>query len=493
MTTVPPHPNTDPPPQVMSTIASIAAPADPDASPTEVRRSRRKRTQKDADIEELSPDNITPTPVNITLPTEGEKKRKTGSQPTTSTPLPAQSSYSFNFTSPAPPQHTPLIEESFFPQMASPSPTNTNAPPSLQLGAFDLDHDMSVSEANTSQSLDTPAQSRTTSSLKSRLIVARERGHKINANSPVSKDPMDKYTKGKMPGVHYNHPTAALDFIDFDQIDDWETLPDGKLLAHPFGHEVRTIDSHQGIKASIFAAVIDITQSDTVGVCSPRPCPSLKGTPSIFLIYNISDLHRKMLLKREVWSSSTFTFRVTNLDPVRPDYLFGLTNLTIKDRKQVHKLVEKVWAHQDTATFIDSVTDTYPDDEKATIKKDFDEFTKSMWVKTLKIKKRGGDETPTFNVYATAKFINDDGLWCLTRNFFASQIYAPQFQDPGIAGTDLHRCSICHGVDHPRGLCPFLLVVGWNGPFAEVPEAKNGDDNRKPWSAKPWKGKGRAF
>ena len=250
-----------------NTLSAIAtAPQiDPAPSPTETRRSRRKRSQKDASIGELSPGHNAPDAVIPTYPVEQEKKRKTTAPVATSTPAPAQALYSFDFSAQTP-QNSPLVEESFQPQMATPSP-GVDISPSLQLGAFDLD--VTISEANTSISLDTSTQNRTATSLKDRIIAAKERGTQVNANNSTTNDPIDKYTKGNMPEVYYNHPTAALDFIDIDQVGDWEGLPDGKFLAHPFGHEVRSTDNHQEIKANLFAAVIEITQSETVGYAPP--------------------------------------------------------------------------------------------------------------------------------------------------------------------------------------------------------------------------------
>ena len=308
-------------------------------------------------------------------------------------------------------------------------------------------------------------QKRVTTSLKSRIIVANERDTNANLNNLATKDPISKYTKAKMPNVYYSHPTAALDFIDVNQVGDWENLPDGKLLAHPSGHEVRNLDMHQGIKANLFAAIIDITQSETVGICSPRPSPTAMGMPIIFLIYNISELHRQMLLKRKVWSSTPFTFRVTTLDPVSPDYLFGITHLTIKSDTEVKKLVRKVWDSQTSVAFLENIITGTPSEQRPQIKNDIDNFSKSMRVELLDTRKHGGAYAPTFNVLADGKLINDDDTWCRLRTFFTAQSYAPQFQDPGLTGADLHRCSICQGIDHPRGLCKFPKVEGWNGPF----------------------------
>ncbi|KAN0104006.1 hypothetical protein V8E52_011407 [Russula decolorans] len=280
-------------------------------SPTEARRSRRlgKRTQKDANIGDILPENSLSSTT-----TEREKKRKTGTAPVTACDTPEQPQTPFDFTFPSQlTMNSPLIEESFHPQMMSPYRESVTAP----LLNNETPMDITTSEANTSLSLDT-SLTRTASSLKDRMIAAKEHGTKINTNSAVSNDPIDKYTKGSMPNVYYSHPTAALDFIDIDQVGDWENLPDGKLLAHPFGHEVRSMVAHQEIKTNLFAAVLEITQSDSVAICAPRPPTSPPGTPSVFLIYNISELHRQMLLKCEVWSSTVFTFRTTTLDPVSP-------------------------------------------------------------------------------------------------------------------------------------------------------------------------------
>lgn len=402
---------------------------------------------------------------------ERGKKRRTGALSTTNTPDHPQTPFNFNFATQTS-VNSPLIEESFRPQMTSlgleaiPVPLPTNEP----------DPDTTISEANTS--LNT-SQTRTVSSLKDRIIAANERGPKINTNSTVSKDPIDKYTKGgAMPNVYYSHPTPALDFIDIDQVGDWENLPDKKLLAHPFGHEVQSIEFHQEIKANLFAAVVEITQSDTVGICSPRPCASLAGTPTVFLIYNISEPHRQLLLKREVWSAKNFTFRATSLDPVSPDYLFGITDITTESTTEVKNVVRKVWNSQTTTNFLESMTDTLPDENKTETRLNLDNFSKSMRVEKMDTRKLGGAATPAFNVLADGKLINNDGLWCSLRNFLAIQPYALQFQDPSPAGMDLHRCSICHGIDHPRGLCPFPHVPGWNGPFREFPDTnlKQGDN-----------------
>lgn len=138
-----------------------------------------------------------------------------------------------------------------------------------------------------------------------------------------------------MPSVYYSHPMATINFIDVEQIGNWEDLPEGKLLAHPFRYEAKIFKNHQKIKADLFAAVEEITQSSTVDICFSHPCFLSRGTSMVFLIYNILELHCQMLLKHEVWSSMDFTFRVTTLNLACLDYLFRITELTTKSIQQV--------------------------------------------------------------------------------------------------------------------------------------------------------------
>jgi hypothetical protein len=157
-------------------------------------------------------------------------------------------------------------------------------------------------------------------------------------------------------------------------------------------------------------AIVKITQSNTIGICSPHPCPSSLGTLIVILVYNLSELHRQMLLKWEVWSLTVFTFWVTSLNPVSPNYLFSITNLITKNNTEVWDVVWKVWNSQNTTNFLETVMVTFPNNHKAAIKTSLKDFSKSMWVKMMDTWKKEGAAAPTFNVYAKGKLIKNNGL-----------------------------------------------------------------------------------
>ena len=99
-------------------LSAAMAVDDPISTPMETRRTRKKRSQKDASISEPGPGKNTTTPTDTSNAAEGEKKRKTIVPPADSTPQSPKQMYNFNFAS----QTSLLVEDSFRPQMTSPSP-----------------------------------------------------------------------------------------------------------------------------------------------------------------------------------------------------------------------------------------------------------------------------------------------------------------------------------------------------------------------------------
>ena len=202
--------------------------------------------------------------------------------------------------------------------------------------------------------------------------------------------------------------------------------------------------------------------------------------PTVFLIYNLTDAQRQTLILREIWSSKTITFRVTTMDPIRPDYLFSIRGLITKSIDEVRDTVLQVWKGQAAQDFILSLQQTIPDPLLQQASATLQDVTKSLKITMLDTKDLGGTSAPSFNIYIQAHLIPDDSLWCHLRNFFASQEYALPFQQPGRAGANFFHCTICHSIDHPRGLCHFPTTEGWNGPTWRIQGVRcNATDRNK--------------
>jgi hypothetical protein len=309
------------------------------------------------------------------------------------------------------------------------------------------------------------------SSVTARLEAAAGR-NAIESPNRTPREPIDKYTCTTMPDIHDAHPTAALDFIDIELVTDWEQCPGGKLLAIPFEIEAQDADIHDGIRDKIFTAVTEITQSREIGTSTPKRSKEaieLDYAPTSFLIYNLSDTQYDLLLRRKVWSSSAITFRVIQLNQPCPDFLFCIKGFGIYITEYILNMVRSVWLGDEVLDVVDAISETFPEDTRTQVKSTILEFLNSVRVSLLEVKTVGDILQPHFNVYATGSLISNDDVWLYLRKFLAGCKYGSPTHGVGTTIITPFQCTICHGVDHPKGLCPFPKIPGWNGPGAPPP------------------------
>jgi hypothetical protein len=96
--------------------------------------------------------------------------------------------------------------------------------------------------------------------VKDRLLEAKEQGNTFGTKMTAC-IPLNKYTEATFPLIHYMHPTTIFDHLNVNQVEEWENLPKGKILAQPFGPDARNIGKHPYLKTLLFAAIVEITNS----------------------------------------------------------------------------------------------------------------------------------------------------------------------------------------------------------------------------------------
>ena len=270
-----------------------------------------------------------------------------------------------------------------------------------------------------------------------------------------------------MPKVHDAHPTSSFLYIDLDLVSEWELLDGGKLLIIPFGDAARDPKLHDVIKNRILYAVAEITRSQGIGVSAPTPSVDADEEdrfPSSFLTYNLTDSQKKLLLDRGVWSSPAITFRAAPFHPSNPDYLFTIRGFSLNIEDRIQTLVHNVWHDAETANFVHDTINAAPDGDRITLNFAIVSFLDSLNVTCLNIKERGGGLTPRFNIYATGAMIPHHTTWLDIRQFLADRLYYAPLVGQGEVLMSPYNCNVCHSIDHPRGMCPFPTIKGWNGP-----------------------------
>lgn len=100
-------------------------------------------------------------------------------------------------------------------------------------------------------------------------------------------------------------------------------------------------------------------------------------------------------------------------------------------------------------------------------------FLDSVQVTRLDTRDKGNTLKPTFNIYADGSFINDVKTWVTIRAHLANRTYHSTKLGQGKTDIIPFRCGLCHGVDHPRGMCPFPDLDGWKGPKKRIGNIPN--------------------
>ncbi|KAN0129871.1 hypothetical protein V8E53_012343 [Lactarius tabidus] len=269
-----------------------------------------------------------------------------------------------------------------------------------------------------------------------------------------------------MPEIHDTSPMALLEGINKNQLMVWLKTATGKVLARPFDSEVKYQPNHLAIAKTLIAAVNEITGQTNVAVATPtreKKSPDRKKHPITFLIHNLSPHSVLTLLERKVWSSNVISFQVSPMNMEKPNFLFTLTGLTSQDAGHIDNLMATAWKDPVTEAYVNSLIKQAPTWQQHQLSIDIDNFLSSTTITTLDIKFKGGQPDPHYNVYADGKTLKCDELWKEIRNFLKGRTYNSPICGKGTARKQFFYCSLCHGCDHPRGLCPFPKLPGWNG------------------------------
>ena len=289
-----------------------------------------------------------------------------------------------------------------------------------------------------------------------------------------------------MPKIQDASPTAIFDLIDIAVIDEWDTFPGERVVAIPFGKDVNNQSFHNDIRKRIFTAAAEITKSQKTVVAGLRPHEHAKpnaSPPHTFLIYNLTELQHRTLLERAVWSSADITFRVALPLPTQPDFLFSITGLSTLATDNVRDMVLNTWQKREILLAVQDVIKAPNNQNPPTTTDALGSFLNSVELKRLDIKEKKGALAPEFNVYADARYIQNSNVWDDLRNILASQEYHSTIVGQGSVRPRPFNCKVCHGVDHPSGLCPFPNIPGWKGPDGtESDKNRNGrnEGNRGP-------------
>jgi len=130
----------------------------------------------------------------------------------------------------------------------------------------------------------------------------------------------------------------------------------------------------------------------------------------------------------------------------------------------VRDYIYEIWHDENTALYFQEVILTMEEDSRTIAYQAILSFLESMWIDCLETKGPGGAVQPTFNVFADGSIIDNNHTWSNIRTYLANHSYHSSRLGQGRAVIALNHCGLCHGADHPKGMCPFPMIDGWKGP-----------------------------
>ena len=149
-------------------------------------------------------------------------------------------------------------------------------------------------------------------------------------------------------------------------------------------------------------------------------------------------------------------------------------------------MVKQVWDSKQALNSISSLVNAVPHMQRENVKNEVQLLLNLMNIMCLDTKETGNTLSPCFNVYADSSRMSFNKVWSCLRLHYPNHTYSSTQLGQGTVEQAPFRCTLCHGIDHPRGLCHFLDTPNWNGPTRE----KTGDldkcRNMRACRSDPW-------
>ncbi|EIN12321.1 hypothetical protein PUNSTDRAFT_130580 [Punctularia strigosozonata HHB-11173 SS5] len=307
---------------------------------------------------------------------------------------------------------------------------------------------------------------------------------------------------GGWPEIHTEHATRAFDGLDEEQAEQWLSMEGTQATASIF--DLNTDDCEEVLQygrelEAVLRAATGLTELmisvpvrkaaplDTNG--NPTKRPWYEGIPHNFLIYNVPPATIDHLVEQRIWALRGLAFEVRMLDKSFPPPRFvqSISGFMIQGTALAKDAVI-VTLKRNKAAIADLCGEVHNDDFDWA----FEGLLDSVHIDQIDAKDGGGRVAPRYNVFADIAILLPDNmgtederdphtLWFRIRNFMRHLSYTSLMNGSAINKIPF-TCGYCHGIGHPKGMCPFPEIPGWNGP-----QTRRG--NQEEWPQRDYDGK----
>ncbi|KAI0044501.1 hypothetical protein FA95DRAFT_1574436 [Auriscalpium vulgare] len=342
----------------------------------------------------------------------------------------------------------------------------------------------------------TQEQQARTALIRSRIAASASYVSTANLPELGAADPL-ALTSPPFPLIHQLYPAQAWEGVLHTQVEAWLTSAEGEsLLLRTFATTAHLTNNQQltvGNIGRVLTAYIGVTNPK---VFPPIPSETARATnrlPKVFLVQGLTAEEAAAILAGNVFSTPLVTFQALPLEPQIPHLILALAGfLDTATEADVLATVIETWNKPHTLGFLDDLMESTMTTEKPLTVTQLHPYLSSIDAVLVPTKAAEGHPTPRFSIVAKRLTLVDDEHWFQLVAHFKSLSYPSNFHGTGRA-TNPMFCPLCNGCDHPRGLCGFPNLTGWNGEGHDAPRPPppphHGDDrDRRQRNKAPYNG-----
>ncbi|KAF7798554.1 hypothetical protein EIP86_009776 [Pleurotus ostreatoroseus] len=268
--------------------------------------------------------------------------------------------------------------------------------------------------------------------------------------------------------IHRLTAGSPFDKQRLDQVCDWDKSSLLKLLLQVVGYGA--LARRNARRVPIPTAALNLVRG-FLGHDGPRLSPpnldgfldSRQAAPHSFLLWNLSKDDKARLRFQEVISTEDLTIILIDFSLLTPFLLGMITGLDSHNVDEVYLSVRPTLegllpAILDIAAVDNEEAANAPRGAMIT------QILDSLEIRLLEKKGAGGRDEPEFYVYAHLPIHSIEHFESAREILMAADWRHSFFGNGTFMKPRDHWCTLCHGVDHPRGLCPLPATPGWLGP-----------------------------
>jgi hypothetical protein len=275
------------------------------------------------------------------------------------------------------------------------------------------------------------------------------------------------------PTIHARTSTHVFENIAEHQQLDWLNLTSTRLFIQPLMHGYYPADIAQEIASRLKEAIENMLDIPNVKVAPPiadvTP-PAADRAPFTYLVHNISTSTYSRLLEQHIWISPKIGFVVYSSKTTMPSYLGALKGINITDNQDVamfRDFVIEIFWRGEVAQLLAEMSGRGSNFPEMDVESRVTTILKTFTIRPIEVKTKGSGTVTWINLYLDCPTESDDD-WGLLVDAVSETKFEHSLLGAGLYDRGW-TCHVCHGADHPTGLCPFPNVPGWFQPIPIPP------------------------